>query len=228
MFEQFAPFRGEHAGESAILFATGSSVNQFSYNLLPESPDVRVGVNRIICRDDISLDYYFCAHYHDNDHPRDPSFLDKIVSRSKDLQVFCASMFNGASFSEFFSPAQALQMGAIAYELHSRTGVDAFCTDLVREPMYNHSIVFPALQFMLYTGVRRIYLVGCDCGGPHSCVEGQFESFSNDYNGHTCLVPNWKEFAEFKDQVYPEVEIISINPRGLKEMFIDYNAQEQT
>ena len=227
MFEQFAPFRGEHAGESAILFATGSSVNQFSYHLLPESPDVRVGVNRIICRDDISLDYYFCAHFHDRDHPRDTSFLDKIVDRSKDLQVFCASTFNGDPHPEFFSPGEISQMNAIEYALSDAEGADNFCQDLVSWPMYNHSIVFPALQFLLYTGVIRIYLVGCDCGGPHSCIEGQ-ESLPHDYSGHLMLVENWREFSEFRDQRYPEVEVISVNSRGLRGMFTDYDAQEQT
>lgn len=224
MFKRFVPFRGKHAGESAVLFATGSSVDQFSFNLLPESPDVRVGVNRIICRDDISLDYYFCAHYYDEDHPRDTSFLAKIVSRSKDLQVFCATTLNGDPHPEFFSPGEISQMNAIEYALSDAEGAGNFCQDLALWPMYNHSIVFPALQFLLYAGVGRIYLVGCDCGGPHSCVEGQ-ESRPHDYSGHLRLVENWREFAEFRDMVYPKAEVISINPRRLEGLFTDYTAE---
>ena len=40
---EFLPFKLKHADESAILYATGPSLNNFDVSLLPEVPDVSVG-----------------------------------------------------------------------------------------------------------------------------------------------------------------------------------------
>jgi len=225
MSAEFLPFKSKHIGECAILYATGPSLNDFDVSLLPETPDVAVGVNSVIYRDDIKLDYYFCAHdvsKEKKSHPHrkinnETPQLEKIKSRCGDMQVFCAVIFDGRPFKDFFTEEEANDMGAITYALGSAC---AFQEDLAAGPMYGHSIVFPALQFLLYTGVGRIYLVGCDCGGGASYLTPGVKWSDN-------VKWNWHEFLEFKNDVYSEVEVISVNPQGLVGVFRDYITTEQ-
>ena len=86
------------------------------------------------------------------------------------------------------------------------------------------SVVFSALAFALYTNPQRIYLVGCDCSDL-----GYFDrdqpgvSPSLEHNMHRVL-EGWSEFKKFAAHFYPDIEIISINPVGLKGMFKDVSA----
>ena len=87
--------------------------------------------------------------------------------------------------------------------------------DLDKSPFLNHSIVFPAIQFALYSGFEKIYLVGCDCNGFfHS------QNFLNntDINKQIDmdLVYWWKQIYNFKNTKYHLTKIININPVGLK------------
>jgi hypothetical protein len=78
------------------------------------------------------------------------------------------------------------------------------------------------LQFIFWTNPKRIYLVGCDCN-----QKGHF----NDQNekgkeiiwseGLIEMIESYKNIKEFRNLFYPETEIISINPVGLKGMFND-------
>lgn len=76
------------------------------------------------------------------------------------------------------------------------------------------SVVFSAFMFALWTMPKRIFLVGCDCSTGHA---------SSVKATHNCncssLVNNWKKLKSFAKNFYPDIEIISINPKGLKGMF---------
>ena len=58
-------------------------------------------------------------------------------------------------------------------------------------------------------GVNKLYLVGCDGGFTNGVDSGSQE-----------LLFWWKEFTKFKNQYYPQTEIISINPVSLKGWFL--------
>lgn len=81
--------------------------------------------------------------------------------------------------------------------------------------------VFSALQFILYTHPQKIYLVGCDCT-PNG-------HFYDDYTKNINLLPNtkhlWQEFACIKNSLYPDIEVVSVNPVGLKGLFEDVYTQ---
>jgi hypothetical protein len=223
----FKKFQLTHEGAVSILFATGPSLNDFSYSGLPDVPSVRTGVNSFIYHDQYELDYYFCAHdvsKEGSDHPHneiekaDP-IREKIKSRSSDMQVFCprAGLLYGhhCEVDTFFSAEAIREFNAIPYVVSlTAEGKEAFATSLEHQPFYNHSIVFSALQFLLYTGVSKVYLVGCDCGGAASylCEESGLTDFGD-------LHQFWKDFRSFVVEKYPDVEVVSVNPRGLKGMF---------
>ena len=75
------------------------------------------------------------------------------------------------------------------------------------------SCIFSAMQFALFTNPKRIYLVGCDCSS------GYFDG----KKGADCsyLIKTWKELKKFAEIYYPETEIVSVNPVGLKGLFTD-------
>lgn len=80
------------------------------------------------------------------------------------------------------------------------------------------TVVFPALQFALWTYPKRIYLVGCDC----SLNGYAYNSAETNILYPDKLIQAYQEFKIFANKYYPDVEIISINPVGLKEIFNDF------
>lgn len=76
------------------------------------------------------------------------------------------------------------------------------------------SIVFPAIQFALWTNPKRIFLVGCDCSNA-----GHFDKTGG--NNLEPLVDAYKIIKYFASVYYPDTEIISVNPVGLRGLFQD-------
>ena len=75
-----------------------------------------------------------------------------------------------------------------------------------------------ALHFALYTNPKAIYLVGCDCN-----LTGYFDGTAQKTasNNIDFWMIGYKKMKEFAAHFYPETEIISINPVGLKGLFRD-------
>ena len=71
------------------------------------------------------------------------------------------------------------------------------------------------MQFALFTNPKRIYIVGCDCSS------GYFNEETKEIKPNKMLVKSWKELKKFVEIYYPETEIISVNPVGLKGLFKD-------
>jgi hypothetical protein len=211
-------FKNIHSGESAIIFATGPSINEY----IPfegSEECIKVGLNRIYVHEDISSDldyYYFGSHYYvDETHKKN---VDKICLRPTipgdyNFTKFASAYENGVSHGEInrgnISPEDAIKIGAIPFE----NNLEYFTNDVANYSTLGHSIIFPPLQHILYMGVKIIYLVGCDGGrtDPADFLE----------YGDPHLIEWWTKFKEFKDEYYKNVKIISINPVSLKGWFQD-------
>lgn len=198
-------FRDIHKGGIAILFATGPSVKK--YNLINGSEEfIKVGVNRIYDYSIIVsiLDYYFFgSHYNLDELHREN--IDKVCKEYSFIKLASAYEDGRPTGRGNISPEQAEELGAIPFE----NNVLSFSNDVAKYSTFGRSITFPALQFILYTGISRIYLVGCDIVGTYG---GGFER---------TLGQLWKKFVSFKEEYYPEVDIVSINPVGLRGVFTD-------
>ena len=81
------------------------------------------------------------------------------------------------------------------------------------------SVSFPAIQFALYTYPKKIYLIGLD-----TTQMPNYFGIDNPYNT-TQMIKGYKEFQKFAKIHYPDIEIISINPVGLKGIFKDVYTQ---
>ena len=84
------------------------------------------------------------------------------------------------------------------------------------------STTFYALQFILYTGVQHVFLVGQDMGGGYYREEGDGVGplvhrgtirTSKEMKNQLRM---WNVAANFMKIEYPDVRLTVVNPRGLK------------
>jgi len=79
------------------------------------------------------------------------------------------------------------------------------------------SVVFGALHFAIYTGATKIYLVGID-----NSLNGYFtEQYKQRFLQTNEIYSGFQKVRRFMSAKHPSVEIISINPVGLKGLFND-------
>jgi hypothetical protein len=100
--------------------------------------------------------------------------------------------------------------------------------DICNSPLSDFdSVIFPAVQFALWTYPKRIYVVGCDCSRNLSKEWSSYhfnESIAKEDKNVMPIeyvVEGWKKIKEFQQTYYPDVEMISINPVFLKGLFKD-------
>lgn len=199
----FPQFKNINQGKDVVLVAAGPTLK--SYEPLKDS--IHIGVNKTFKFDKVKFDYLITQDYSANKNYIDDfcqydaiKFLGMIpLVWSK--SIIPESLAEKYNISRFYT-AHPEELSFPPLDISSSMFWDAY------------SVVFPAMQFILWTNPKRIYLVGCDCS------EGYFD---NAKSSNTCyhLIDGWKKMKEFASVYYPETEIISINPVGLKGLFKD-------
>ena len=212
-------FKGIHEGESAILFASGPSRQK--YKPFEGSQNcIKAGVNAIYNHNTPEemeeFNYWFFgSEYFVRKEGRDKAedmddlcFNDRYKNMIKLTSAYEDCKSHGEIGRGNITPERSRELGAIPFE----NNLETFSNDLEKYATLGHSIVFPALQFLLYTGIKKIYLVGCDGGwADPGCVQ----------EGDDHLIYWWRQFKIFITEYYPDVEMISINPVSLSGFFTD-------
>ena len=214
-------YKNVEEGKAMVLLCTGSTLDKFDINLLPEKDLIQVGVNSIIYNEEYSLDYYFCAHNVANEGPNHPHAelelkdpqLGRIQNLPEGTDIFCG---DPRDFHDGFTSPQITSFSGSTFRCSPDAAFRTDVPEASRVALYNHSIAFPALQVLLYTGVKKIYLVGCDCGGQSSYLSDEKVPWADDTLD---MIRRWETFKVFAHSSYPDVEIISINPVALKGVF---------
>ena len=210
--ETFSRFKNINAGKNVVIICTGPSLNDF--NLINDA--VYIGVNKAFAYDKVKLDYLFMQDYICSKEYINQSFPYK----NKNLVRFYGIEPTGI-IEDFVIPESiAIRHNALRYYCHASCSKtpdlpDTFAYDLCSEELYSKgSTVFGAVQFALWTNPKRIYLVGCDCSDA-----GHFDNTKSvDLKN---LIEHWQNLKWFISIYYPETEIISVNPVGLKGLFHD-------
>jgi len=197
----FLPFYNRHKGKEGILLATGPTLNRYDY-LEDNGSRIRVGVNSFVA-EPRPIDYYFCGHVDD----RSRAYMDRI-RRSRAVK-FGYTKVDGRSNPLWLTDRMALDLGLIPYEITTR--ID-FHQDLTSAPLVNQAINFSALQFMVWIGLKKIYLVGCDATSIISHRDNRVDK-TRLVNR---MLETWKAFQKFAQG---KVDIVSVNPKGLRGMF---------
>lgn len=125
-----------------------------------------------------------------------PQVNDKVVQELDAIQLFSSAM-HGYPLPMFDE------------EIHY---------DIEHYPLMDFgSVAFGAFHFALYTGAQKILLVGID-----NKLSGYFtKEHRQDFLMTENILRGWRKVKTFCDIYYPNVEIISVNPVGLKGIFKD-------
>lgn len=214
-------FKDIHKDKTAILFGHGPTLKKYT-PIKGSENFIKVGVNAIYdyhSKDEIkSLNYWFFgSEYFVRKVGRDKAEdMDEICADSdlKNLVKFTSSWEDGRSHGEIgrgnITPERSRELGCIPYE----NNLGYFSHDIAEYATLGHDVVFPVTQFLLYMGVSKIYLVGCDCGyADPACVD----------TGDEHLIYWWKELKKWSLYNYPNVKITTVNPisTGLEGIFED-------
>jgi len=234
----FGEFKNAFAGKTIVLVAGGPTVADF----VPIKDAIYIGVNGVAAGasklknfEHIKFDFMFIAHR---------SVLTECKQTTTMLHkksvVFCsqygsfqdsfpAVKFRGIDTREYFyfidGPVQ------LQDEKDFANGFKRFRFDLTKAPPFViHSIVNPAFHFSLFSGAKKIYLVGCDSIVNYASsnkthfyrrnnMMKRFDSTLKSLKHIGNLYLSWKFFKEIAKKYCPDTEIISVNPVGLKGLF---------
>lgn len=206
----FPKYRNCHAGKEMVFLAAGPTLDY--YDLRQDA--LYLGVNKVFYSQKVDLDYLFVE--------------DSIPAAQDDMDAYegrSCKKFYGVHYS--VSPiAQCHADRAHAERFYfidgNMTSLWPYPPDISCLPLSAYSsVVHPALQFALWTGVKRIYLVGCDTSqGGYSTQLGYRDASKNTLQVDRVL-EGWRRMKDFASKFYPETEIVSINPVGLRGMFRD-------
>lgn len=215
--QTFPRFKGIHAGKDIVLVASGVSADKY----YPKKDVIHIGVNRSfqIGNGRIPMDYIFIQDF----SGKTPEYIDELDNyRPGQCQKFygLTTEWND-TMNRVIPESHAIKAKALRYRTDWAC-IDGFepqfAYDISTQPLGCFgSIVFPALQFALWTYPKRIYLVGCDCTTAGYAYDKKDTNFLKPDR----IIEAYKKFKVFKNKYYPDVEIISINPVGLKGIFKD-------
>lgn len=217
----FEKYKGIYSGQDMVIVGAGPTLD--AYTPIPGA--IHVGVNRTYQCRKLELDYLFA---------QDGGPVTEVPELTNYRKGECKRFFGVhphpavTQISDAFVEANAAER--YYFVMADSAEVDHYYVplDLAHQPLScAHSVITCAFQFALWCHPRRIYLVGCDCssagyfkGDSGVCAQWLYT------NG---LQREWQRMAEFAKRHYRDIEIISINPVGLRGMFkdLDTNKEEE-
>lgn len=212
----FPEFKNIHKGKDIVLVATGPTALKYK----PIEGAVHIGVNNAYRLQNAPLDYLFSMDF------------GPIKKNAEEIQKLEIPKFFGQDFKCFPSKFHAhgtahIPDGFIENNKNARkfyfdaSNFSSIYTDIETQPLPDlGSCVFSAACFALYTGCKRLYIVGCDCA-----LTGYFEKSASAAHWNDEIVARllngWEIFGNYVKICHPNVEVISVNPVGLKGKFTD-------
>lgn len=211
----FSQFKNIHQGQDITILASGKTLQYFK----PINDSIYIGVNKSFSAQKAKLNYIFLQ-----------DFTGATSGYINEVNKLNCIKFYGLT-SENIEPErtipESIRLCHNAYPY--RTDWEdipnfktEFAYDLSTQSLgCGGTVVFPALQFALWTNPKRIYLVGVDTDNS-----GYFDSNNKNILYPNRLIPLYQRFKLFAKQYYPYTEIISVNPVGLKGIFEDIYTDE--
>ncbi|MDR1303603.1 MAG: glycosyltransferase [Verrucomicrobiales bacterium] len=221
----FGEFKNSLAGRDVVLVGAGPTMRD--YRQIPGA--VHVGCNRAFMLDHLKLDFLFAQDVRGIN-----SFVEEFINYQGNR---CVKFIGDALEKEhqipesWFLRTDNARKYKTAYWPPSADFYHALPLHIDTLPLLNScTVAHPAMQFILFTNPRRIFLVGCDCT---VMAQGHFikggkddENLQTDMSSDADMLRNWGFMKDFATLFYPETKIISVNPVGLQGMFIDWNQKE--
>lgn len=214
--ETFAKYKNFYKDKEIVIMGSGPTIKE--YSRIKDA--IHIGVNYNFTIPNINLDYLFIQ---DNLSLNAAKDINYQQAANKYRGSLCKKFYgihrhNCCIAEHNFIEANAERFYFIDHQVP--TSKDAlFSIDISSRPLNEwSSVIFAALEFALYTHPKRIYIVGCDCS-DNGHIYWNVTKDSCPYKNR--LKYGWTKMKEFIDLHYPDIEIISINPVGLKGLFND-------
>lgn len=203
----FSEFKNCHRGQTVVIVASGPTMKYYC----PIKGGAHIGMNASFINPTVKLDYYFATDFEGH-----PEWSEQL--KNYDFIKFFGQYSSGNFCNTFQASEKIIEenhgrrffQGAPSQNIHY---------DIEYYPLAGfYTIALQALHFALYTNPKAIYLVGCDCN-----LTGYFDGTAQKTasNNIDFWMIGYKKMKEFAAHFYPETEIISINPVGLKGLFRD-------
>jgi hypothetical protein len=195
----FKKFKDIHKGKSAILFGTGPTLDEYKNG----DRFIKIGTNEIIYKP-FMMDYYFIGDVgsEKRGYKSDPDIYNNYRP--------VIEKFYRKGWSKVKGMPDGLD--AVYYDCTSRINQGGhFYKDIVKGMGVYASISMEALQFILYTGISKLYLIGHDCNYSN----GSFHSEECKGQDSKQMINVWKKAKSFMDKEYPEVQVRIVNPVSL-------------
>jgi hypothetical protein len=223
-------YKNKYCGQESVIFATGPSAKYY----IPVKNAVHIGMKNAFLYDKVKFDFMFIAH---RSHT-----VRKIKEYGKDFLIDCFITHPIDSRNDVFPNEWARRSDfhtiyhhpTINWELNNFVlSPSVYSTNIENNLCsVNWGVTTIAFQFALFAGFEKIYLVGCDCFYPRSPKKSHFYKNDKISKGlkdnlksiyfetiNANFVLGWKAMREFQKTYYPQTEVISINPVGLKGLF---------
>lgn len=219
--QTFAMYKGCNKGKSVVIIGAGPTLNKFK----PINDCVYIGLNSAVLYTQIKYDYLFT--------------IDKIgiVKALKEFSNYdCVKFVGDQNLGPKWQIPETLiadmKGSVLRYKTDAGLYRESWMTlDIESQPLGNFNTVsLQALQFALYTNPSKIYLVGIDCSnlghwGHHDSLsehKNNLMSRGEDLDEWArYTIEAWHAAKDFAEQYYPDIEIISVNPVGLRGLFKD-------
>lgn len=215
----FPKYKGIYRNKDIVIVASGPSLNKYK----PIECAIHIGVNNVYKNKKINLDYLFIQ---DSSTIYEPAADTICAYRRDSCKKFFGRhyMFLEKVENSMFSEIAYEKANAEEYYFISRDMTEKYilCSpDITSRPLNTWgSVTFSALEFALWTHPRRIFLVGVDCSLNGYFIE-QNSLVNTTKEGYDYMYLGWLEMKKFIRGHYPDIEIISVNPVGLKGLFED-------
>ena len=236
-------FKNMHKGETAYIFGSGPSINQFK---IIEN-GVFIGCNHILLNPNIKnkLKYYFFGDGYNfignssivlkyNTNQTYKERVDDVINHTN-ITTFCSAFMNNRLFHNFSQKQVDELYNKKVYIINLTRDIENLKPD-IDETIMDHSVIFTCLHFALYCGFSKIYIVGCDCTNNKESsyfflnksnisnipkITRKLNSNLTQYSATNILPDIWKKMKTFKDIHFPNTKLISINPVKLKGLLDD-------
>lgn len=208
-------YKGCHQEQDIVILGCGSSLQYFE----PIKNAVYMGINRSYKYNKVKLDYLFASDQF-------PEGMEDFINYDKDGR-FCKK-FLSYLFPEYPHRMTLKNSIDINHEklVWNPRMESRIPQDLSYQPFGSYWIgttTFLALQLALYMLPKRIYIVGCDCTKGN--IYRKEPTPVNPSDSYEYQLYGWGLIKEDIQNFYPEIEVISVNPIGLRGYFKDVYTQ---
>lgn len=221
--ETFSPIKACNKGKEIAICGGGPTLNEY----IPMEGVLHIALNRALLCKNIKYDWFIADDWDGVDF-----YKDEL--KNYDCKKFFGHQIGG-DISREIPESYRIDCNAFRYytdSYHHINGYQSkFVCDIDRMAIGNMpNIALSAMQIALFTYPQRIYLVGCDASSsghfvqPSTLNEERIKIHEKDLKMAVSgdkVIEKWIELKEFANAFYPDVEIVSINPVGLKTIFKD-------